>query len=145
MLARSYIWELTVFIIVKMPNLNDVSKSKLETVNNIDIKNKENIKIIIAKKYLFISLIVALILFKDNLFEYTWLGFEWDNKLFKENFIKVKTFITLKPELVEKKEPPSITRIRKTKTRFLGTFSNEIPMFETLLAIETNIFKKLLS
>ena len=69
MLARSYIWELTVFIIVKMPNLNDVSKSKLETVNNIDIKNKENIKIIIAKKYLLMSLMLALILFRDNLFE----------------------------------------------------------------------------
>ena len=57
------------FIIVKIPNLKDVSKSKLETVNNIDIKNNENIKIIIAKKYLLMSLIFALILFKDNLFE----------------------------------------------------------------------------
>ena len=66
-----------------------------------------------------ISLILALILFRDNLFEEIWFGFECDNKLFKENFIKVKTFITLKPELVEKKEPPSITSIRKTKTRLL--------------------------
>ena len=57
------------FIIVKIPNLKDVSKSKLETVNNIDIKNNENIKIIIAKKYLLMSLIFTLILFKDNLFE----------------------------------------------------------------------------
>ena len=67
------------------------------------------------------------------------------NKLFRENLIKVKTFITLKPELVEKKEPPSITSIRKTKTRFLGTCSNEIPIFETLLEIDTSTFKKLLS
>ena len=67
----------------------------------------------------------------------------WDNKLFNENLSKVKTFITLKPELVEKKEPPSITSKRKTKTRFFGTCSNEIPMFETLLVIETNTFKKL--
>ena len=50
MLGRSYISELTVFIIVKMPNLKDVSKSKLETVKKIDIKNIEIIKIIIAKK-----------------------------------------------------------------------------------------------
>ena len=55
------------------------------------------------------------------------------------------TLITLKPELVEKKEPPSITSIRKIKTRFLGIVSNEIPIFETLLQIETNTFKKLFS
>ena len=48
--------------------------------------------------------------------------------------------ITLRPELVEKKEPPSITSIRKTKTRFLGICSNEIPIFETLLEIETIIY-----
>ena len=69
MLARSYIWELTVFIIVKMPNLKEVSKSKLETVNYIDTKNNEIIKIMIAKKYLLISFILELILFNDNLFE----------------------------------------------------------------------------
>ena len=69
MLARSYISELTVFIIVRIPSLKDDSKSKLETVNNIDIKNKENIKIIIARKYLLISFMLALISFNDNLFE----------------------------------------------------------------------------
>tara|TARA_B100000886_G_scaffold150751_1_gene102466 strand:+ start:464 stop:625 length:162 start_codon:yes stop_codon:yes gene_type:complete len=53
--------------------------------------------------------------------------------------------MTLKPELVEKNEPPSITRRRKTKTRFLGTCSNEIPILEMLLEIETNITKKLFS
>ena len=68
-LAKSYISELTVFIIVKIPNLNDESKSKLEIVSNIEIKNKEVINIKIAKKYLLISLILILILFKDNLFE----------------------------------------------------------------------------
>ena len=65
--------------------------------------------------------------------------------MFKENFIKVITLITLSPELVEKNDPPRITSIRKTKTRLLGICSNEIPIFETLLAIETNMFKKLLS
>ena len=69
MLGRSYISELTVFIIVKIPSLKDDSKSKLEIVNNIDIKNKENIKIIIARKYLLISFMSALISFNDNLFE----------------------------------------------------------------------------
>ena len=65
--------------------------------------------------------------------------------MFKENFSKVNTFITLKPELVEKKEPPSITSKRKTKTRFFGTCSKVNPIFETLLEIETSTFKKLLS
>tara|TARA_B100001027_G_C15990813_1_gene208261 strand:+ start:262 stop:495 length:234 start_codon:yes stop_codon:yes gene_type:complete len=53
--------------------------------------------------------------------------------------------MTLNPELVEKKEPPRITSTRKIKPRLLGTCSNEIPILETLLEIETNIFKKLLS
>ena len=65
--------------------------------------------------------------------------------MFKENFNKVKTFITLKPELVEKKEPPRITSKRKTKIRLSGTSLNEIPILETLLEIETSTFKKLLS
>ena len=52
-----------------MPNLNEVSKSKFEIVNNIDIVKREIIKIIIARKYLLMSLILALILFKDNLLE----------------------------------------------------------------------------
>ena len=34
--CKLYISELTVFIIVKIPNLNEVSKSKFEIVNNID-------------------------------------------------------------------------------------------------------------
>ena len=56
-------------MIVKIPNLNDVSKSKLEIVNKIEIIKRENINIIIAKKYLFISVIFALILFKESLLE----------------------------------------------------------------------------
>ena len=52
-----------------MPNLNDVSKSKSEIVNRKDIENKEITKNNIAKKYLLISLIFALILLKDNLLE----------------------------------------------------------------------------
>ena len=62
-----------------------------------------------------------------------------------EYLVSEYIFKNLKPELVEKKEPPNITNNKKTKTRFLGTFSNEIPMFETLLEIETNTLKKLLS
>ena len=46
----------------------DIGNSKISCVI-ADYKNKENIKMIIAKKYLLISLILALILFNDNLFE----------------------------------------------------------------------------
>ena len=53
--------------------------------------------------------------------------------------------MTLKPELVEKNDPPKITSKRNKKTRFLGILSNEIPILDTLLQIETNTFKKLLS
>ena len=59
--------------------------------------------------------------------------------------IGVITFITLKPELVEKNDPPKITSKRNKKTRFFGILSNEIPILDTLLQIETNTFKKLLS
>ena len=52
--------------------------------------------------------------------------------------------ITLNPELVEKKEPPIITRIKNKKYKFGGILLNEIPMLETLLEIVTSIVKKLL-
>ena len=59
--------------------------------------------------------------------------------------IKDKTFITLNPELVEKKEPPIITKIKKIKDKFFGVSLKDTPKFETLLHIETSIFKKLFS
>ena len=57
------------FIIARILNLNEVSKSKLDKVNRrvITINEKTNIKI--DKKYLFISFVFKLILFKDNLLE----------------------------------------------------------------------------
>ena len=42
------------------------------------------------------------------------------------------------PELVEKKEPPIITKIKKINDKFFGELSNETPMFETLLAKQNN-------
>ena len=62
-----------------------------------------------------------------------------------ENLINDKTLITLKPELVEKNEPPIITSNKKINDKFLGVLSKEIPKLEILLVIETKIFKKLLS
>ena len=69
----------------------------------------------------------------------------WDSKLFNENLSKDKTLTTLNPELVEKKDPPIITKIKKINDKFFEVFSKDRPKFETLLVIETRIFKKLLS
>ena len=46
---------------------------------------------------------------------------------------------------MEKNDPPIITNIRKTKDKFDGIFSKEIPRLETLLDKETKIFRKLFS
>ena len=67
-----------------------------------------------------------------------------DNRLFKENFNKLKIFINLIPELVERKEPPITTIIKKINIKLLGVSLNEIPIFETLLDIATKIVGKLL-
>ena len=67
-----------------------------------------------------------------------------DNKLFKENFNKLKIFITLIPELVEKKDPPITTKIKKTNIKLFGVSFKEIPIFEILLEIATKIVGKLL-
>jgi hypothetical protein len=42
------------------------------------------------------------------------------------------------PELVEKKEPPMITKIKKINERFFGLLSSEIPILETLLVKDKN-------
>ena len=140
-----YIEEFTVFIIVKTPSLKAFSKSIPDTVNKIEIANKDAINIKIVKKYLFVSVLFVFDERKETLFKYIWLGFVWESKLFSEYFIKVNIFTTLKPELVEKKEPPIITKIKNTNDKFSGTALKEIPKFDTLLEIDTNIFKKLLS
>ena len=67
-----------------------------------------------------------------------------DNRLFKENFNKLKIFITLIPELVEKKEPPITTIIKKINIKLLGVSLNEIPIFDILLDMATKIVGKLL-
>ena len=47
------------------------------------------------------------------------------------------------PELVEKYEPPTITKIKKNIYRLFGTSDSDIPIFETLLVIDNKIIKKL--
>ena len=109
---RPYAEELTVFINVNTDNLKALSKLISVKLNNeVNIKS-EIIKIIIVKKYLLISLKSKFIFEKINLFIKTFLGLLKDNIWFKEYLVKEYIFKNLKPELVEKKEPPIITRIR---------------------------------
>ena len=141
--ANPYIDELTVFIMVSIPSLNDFSKSIPDIVNKLETIKREIIKTKTVKKYLLISDFSVFDFNKDTLFKYIWFGLVLDSKLFKEYLNKLKILITLKPELVEKKDPPIITNKRKINDKFDGTFWNEIPKFETLLDNETKIFKKL--
>ena len=136
--------ELTVFIIVKIESLNELSNWISERVKRRVNKDNEIIKMIIEKKYLLMSDFSVFSLINVTLFEYIWFGFVWDNRLFRENFNRLKIFITLIPELVEKKEPPITTIIKKINIKLLGVSLNEIPMFEILLDIATKIVGKLL-
>ena len=130
---------------VRIPSLKEFSNLIPKNVKNKVIENKEIIKIKIVKKYLLMSDFLVLELNKKNLFIYIWFGFECESKLFKENLIKDITLITLNPELVEKKDPPIITNNKKINDKFCGVSLKDIPKFETLLVIERNILKKLLS
>ena len=111
--------EFTVFIKVRIDNLNELSKLTPLKLNN-DVKiNNEKINIIIVKKYLLISLKSKLILENINLFIKTFLGLLKDKIWFIEYFVNEYNFKNLKPELVEKKDPPIITKIIQIKLNFV--------------------------
>ena len=129
---------------VNIESLNEFSNWISDKVNNKVRINREIIKITIEKKYLLISSFSVFSFIKVTLLEYIWFGLVCDRRLFKENLIKVNTLITLIPELVEKKEPPIITNIRNKNFKFNGVSKNEMPIFDTLLDIATNIDGKLL-
>ena len=57
------------------------------------------------------------------------MGFACDTSSFIENLKSKKSLENLRPELVEKKEPPIIIRIIKMNVRFWGT-SKENPILE---------------
>ena len=95
-----------------MANLKELSKLISDKLNNDVKKNKEIIKIKIVKKYLLISLKSKLILENNNLFIKTFLGLLKDKIWLNEYFVSEYIFKNLKPELVEKKDPPIITSIR---------------------------------
>ena len=63
------------------------------------------------------------------------MGFACDTSSLIENLKSKKSLENLKPELVEKKDPPIIIRIIKINVRFWGT-SRENPMLEMELQID---------
>ena len=72
--AKSYAWELTVFIKVKIDNLKEFSKFIPERLIKEVSKKRDKIKINTVKKYLLISSKLKLILVNINLFIKTFLG-----------------------------------------------------------------------
>ena len=52
--------------------------------------------------------------------------------------------MNLNPELVEKKEPPIITRIKNIKFKFDWFVSREKPIFDILLDKDNKLYEKLL-
>ncbi len=77
--------ELTVFISVKIANLNALSRSICEIVKIDDKINKENIKIKSEIKYLLISFVSNLVSEKSSLFIKTLSGFACETSSFIEN------------------------------------------------------------
>ena len=135
--------EFTVFIRVKIDNLKDVSLLIPETVRNNDKILREITNITTDKKYLLKSSLSRWKLKNGSLFEYTFLGLACDTTSLIENLKSRKILENLRPELVEKKDPPIIIRIIKMKVRFSGT-SNENPIFDIELQIDKKRIEKLL-
>ena len=71
------------------------------------------------------------------------MGFACDTSSLIENLKSKKSLENLRPELVEKKEPPIIIRIIKMNVRFWGT-SKEKPTLEIELQIAKKSKEKLL-
>ena len=104
-----YADELTVFIKVNTDSLKEYSNWILDKDNKMVKEKREIIKINIVKKYLLISFSWKLILKKTNLFINTFLGRLKERIWLIEYLVKEYIFKNLKPELVEKKDPPIMT------------------------------------
>ena len=72
------------------------------------------------------------------------LGFEWETNSLIENLNSKNSLKNLIPELVEKKDPPIIIKIKKINDKSFGT-DNEKPIFEIELHIASNMEEKLSS
>ena len=81
----------------------------LDKDNKMVKEKREITKITIVKKYLFMSFVSKLILEKNNLYINTFFGRLKERIWLIEYLVKEYIFKNLNPELVEKKEPPTIT------------------------------------
>ena len=116
----------------------------LDKDNKMVKEKREITKINIVKKYLFMSFVSKLILEKTNLFINTFFGRLKERIWLMEYLVKEYTFKNLKPELVEKKDPPIITKIRKTNVKFDWSTLKEKPILEILLDNDNKLIVKLL-
>ena len=133
------------FINVNTESLKELEKSiSLKDSRRVKIK-RDIIKTRTVKKYLFISLISILILENNNLFIKTFLGRLNERIWFNEYLVNEYIFKNLNPDPVEKKEPPIITNIKKTKFKFGWFNSKDIPILDMLLTNAKKIYMKLLS
>ena len=130
--------ELTVFINVKVEILKEFSKEMPKKVRNDERNNKDIIKIKTDKKYLLTISLSKLMSENNCLFEEIFIGFTCEIKLFKENLNKTYIFKNLRPELVEKKEPPITTKIKNIRLRFFWSEFKEKPILEILLTMLKN-------
>ena len=136
--------ELTVFIKVNMDNLKASSLLIPEIVSIIDKIDKDKIKIITETKYLWKSLLEKLKLKKGSLFINKLFGFECETNSLIENLNNKNNLKNLMPELVEKKDPPIIIKIKKIKDKFLGILV-EKPIFDIELQMAKKSDEKLSS
>ena len=74
----------------------------------------------------------------------TFLGLLKDRIWFSEYLNKEYTLINRNPELVEKKDPPIITNIKKINVKFFWFVSKENPILDILLTIDKRFNEKLL-
>ena len=121
------------FIKVSTANLNEYSNWIPDKDKNMVKLKREIIKISIVKKYLFISFVSKFILEKTNLLMNMFFGLLKERIWLREYLVKEYIFKNLKPELVEKKDPPIITNIIYIKFKLVWLISSEIPIFEILL------------
>ena len=111
-------------------------------VRTIDKVSMDIINITIVKKYLFISSKSKFILVNINLFINMFLGLLKDRIWFIENIKSEYILINLKPELVDKKDPPIITKIKYINVK-LGWLELILkPIFEILLETDNKFIEK---
>ena len=116
----------------------------LDKDNKMVKEKREITKINIVKKYLLMSFVSKLILEKTNLFINTFFGRLKERIWFIEYLNNEYNLINLNPELVEKKDPPIMTNIKKIKVKFCLSKSKEKPIFDILLDKDNKLLEKLL-